>query len=122
MLRIHREQRPMMLELMEIEDLGVSCLIDQAGNGNILTREEFEKLAAEMERFYQLIEDQKIEIVINREFPEPSDILAAEGYLHKRFEAKRISGEWFDLAQEDVDSIKSIVGFENDWFLQRVDA
>ncbi len=44
--------------------------------------------------------------------------LVAEGYLHRRFSDSRISGEWFDLAPEDVERIKGIVRFKGDRFVE----
>lgn len=39
---------------------------------------------------------------------ESSDYTAAEIELHKRFETKRINGEWFALSDEDVAYIKGL--------------
>ena len=38
----------------------------------------------------------------------------AEKFLHRKFKSKRVSGEWFSLNENDLEEIRSIVGFEDE--------
>lgn len=37
-----------------------------------------------------------------------NDMVAAEQYMHERYQHKRVRGEWFELAPEDIAEIKDI--------------
>src|SRR3990167_6199400 len=46
------------------------------------------------------------------------DMSMAEAILHKSFTDKRVKGEWFELALEDIEAIKAITAYRNGIFIK----
>jgi len=49
---------------------------------------------------------------------ETDDMSMAEAILHKSFTDKRVKGEWFELALEDIEAIKAITAYRNGIFIK----